>query len=158
MDTYKIGVLGRSHGLKGELSMQVDDDVFDRTDADYVFLELDGLPVPFYFEEYRFKSDTTCLVKFEGVDDIDRAKELTGAAVLFPRSEADQPTVIGYTIIDADTGKQAGAVADIDDTTANVMFVLTTGALLPAAPELITDVDHDAHTITLHIPEGVMEL
>ena len=55
-NVYKIGKLGKAHGVRGEVQMQFSDDVFDRTDADYVFLKIDGLLVPFFFEEYRFRS------------------------------------------------------------------------------------------------------
>ena len=56
-DIYKIGVIGKAHGVKGELSIQIDDDIFDRVDAEYLVLKLDGIFVPFFMEEYRFKSD-----------------------------------------------------------------------------------------------------
>ena len=46
--------------------MQFDDDVFDRVDADYVMVRVDGLLVPFFFEEYRFRSESTCIVKLWG--------------------------------------------------------------------------------------------
>ena len=35
-EVYKIGKLGKAHGVKGEISFLFDDDVFDRTDADYM--------------------------------------------------------------------------------------------------------------------------
>ena len=56
-DVFRIGKIGKAHELKGELQMQVDDDVFDRVEADYVVLQIDGILVPFFIEEYRFRSD-----------------------------------------------------------------------------------------------------
>ena len=35
-EVYKIGRLGKAHGVKGEVSFQFDDDIFDRVDADYL--------------------------------------------------------------------------------------------------------------------------
>ena len=61
-EVYKIGRLGKAHGVKGEVSFQFDDDVFDRVDADYLILDIDGILVPFFMEEYRFRSDSTALV------------------------------------------------------------------------------------------------
>ena len=49
-EVYKIGKLGKPHGLKGEINFLFDDDVFDRTDADYLVLEVDGILVPFFME------------------------------------------------------------------------------------------------------------
>ena len=61
-DVYKIGKLGKPHGVKGEISFAITDDVFDRVDAEYLVLDIDGILVPFYMEEYRFKNDDTVLV------------------------------------------------------------------------------------------------
>ena len=88
-DVYKIGKLGKAHGVKGEISFLFDDDVFDRTDADYLILDMDGILVPFFIEEYRFKTDDNALMKFEGIDTQERARELTGCEVYFPREMAE---------------------------------------------------------------------
>ena len=64
----KIGKLGKTHGVKGEISFLFDDDVFDRVDADYLILRVDGLLVPFFIEEYRFRSDANAIMKFEDID------------------------------------------------------------------------------------------
>ena len=163
---YKIGVIGKAHGVKGELSIQIDDDVFDRVDAEYLVLKLDGIFVPFFMEEYRFKSDSVALVKFEGVDTQERARELTGVEVYFPRELAEQDenaelsysALVGYTLIDDNSGKPVGTIAYVDEQTINIMFELEDGRLIPASEELIVDVDQQARTITLDIPEGILDL
>ena len=63
-EVFKIGKLGKSHGVKGEVNLLFDDDIFDRTDAEYLILEVDGILVPFYIEEYRFHGNSTALMKF----------------------------------------------------------------------------------------------
>ena len=62
-DVYKIGSITRTHGVKGEVSLSFTDDVWDRADADYLVLRIDGILVPFFMEEYRFRSDTTALLR-----------------------------------------------------------------------------------------------
>ena len=163
---YKIGVIGKAHGVKGELSIQIDDDIFDRVDAEYLVLKLDGIFVPFFMEEYRFKSDSVALVKFEGVDTQERALELTGVEVYFPRELAEQDesaelsysALVGYTLIDDNSGKPVGTIAYVDEQTINIMFELEDGRLIPASEELIVDVDQQARTITLDIPDGILDL
>ena len=58
-EVYKIGVFNKPHGIKGELQFTFTDDIFDRVDCDYLICLLDGILVPFFIEEYRFRSDTT---------------------------------------------------------------------------------------------------
>ncbi len=162
-EVYKIGRLGKAHGIKGEVTMQVDDDIFDRTDAEYLVLELDGIMVPFFMEEYRFKSDETALIKFEGVDTQERARELTGTDVYFPTpsissdmEDLSYAMLVGFNVIDANSGKEVGEIAFIDEQTINIMFELTDGTLLPASEELIEGVDVENKTVTLNIPEGLL--
>ena len=87
-DVYKIGKLGKPHGVKGEINFIFDDDVFDRTDAEYLVIEIEGIMIPFYMEEYRFHCNETALIKFCDIDTQEQAKELTGHDVYFPRAQA----------------------------------------------------------------------
>ena len=164
-EVYKIGRLGKAHGVKGEVSFQFDDDVFDRTDADYLVLEIDGILVPFFMEEYRFRNDSVCLVKFCDVDTQQRASELTGCNVYFPRTQADEAdegpslsSLVGFDIIEAHSRKTVGCIASIDDSTLNLLFELEDGRLIPASDDLITDIDIPQHKITMHIPEGLLDI
>ena len=164
-EVYKIGKLGKTHGVKGEISFLFDDDVFDRVDADYLVLMVDGILVPFFMEEYRFRSDTTAIVKFEGIDTQERARELTGCDVWFPRALADSDddtitwaAIVGFGIIDANNGKPVGRIASVDDTTLNILFCLEDGRLIPASEDLITGIDKENKQITINIPEGLLDL
>jgi len=164
-EVYKIGRLGKSHGVRGEVSFHFDDDVFDRVDADYLILDIDGILVPFFIEEYRFRSDTTALMKFEGIDTQERARELTGCDVYFPRNLAASDddsiswsAIVGFDIIDASTKKSIGRIASIDDSTLNILFCLEDGHLIPASEDLITQIDQQARTITMHLPAGLLDL
>ena len=159
-EVYKIGRLGKTHGVKGEISFLFDDDVFDRTDADYLILDIDGILVPFFIEEYRFKTDSNALMKFDGIDTQERARELTGCDVYFPRSQADEDwaELVGYSLIDSNSGKTIGEIASIDDTTINILFELTDGKLIPASDELIQHIDTKRHQIEINLPEGILEL
>lgn len=168
-EVYRIGRLGKPHGVKGEVSFQVSDDVFDRVDADCLVLELDGILVPFFIEEYRFRSEDIALLKLEGVDTADQARELTGCSVFFLRRLADNDReevtwaeIIGYRIIDANTLQEVGTLTNVDDSTVNTLFNVTTKegdeVLLPAGEDLITAVDKAARNITMTIPEGLLDL
>jgi 16S rRNA processing protein RimM len=163
-EVYKIGKLGKTHGVKGEVSFMFDDDVFDRVDSDYLVLDIDGILVPFFIEEYRFRSDSVALMKFEDIDTQQRAAELTGCDVFFPRALADEddtPTLamlIGFGVVDANSKKTIGRIAAIDDSTVNLLFELEDGMLIPASEELITDIDQENRIITIDIPKGLLEL
>ena len=152
-EVYKIGRLGKTHGVRGEISFLLDDDVFDRTDADYLILDIDGILVPFFIEEYRFKTDSNALMKFDGIDTQERARELTE-----DETNVSWAELVGYSLIDSNTGKTIGEIAAIDDTTINILFELTDGKLIPASEELIQQIDTKRHQIEINLPEGILEL
>ena len=164
-EVFQIGKLGKTHGVKGEISFLFDDDVFDRVDADYLILKIDGILVPFFIEEYRFKSDSNALMKFEGIDTQEQARDLTGTDVYFPvalTGDDDIPptlhSLVGFDIVEANTGKPVGRIASIDDTTANILFELEDGKLIPANDDLITNIDKDKRQIVTDLPEGILDL
>ena len=163
-EVYRIGRLGKAHGVKGEVSLQFDDDIFDRADCDYLVLDVDGILVPFFSEEYRFRSDTVALVKFEDVDTQQRAAELTGCDVYFPRALADEDDapalalLVGFDLVEANEGRVVGRIAAIDDTTANTLFELEDGRLIPASDDLVDNIDLKQRTITMRLPEGLLDL
>ena len=162
-DVYKIGKIGKPHGISGEVTLRFTDDVFDRVDADYLVLMVDGILVPFFMEEYRFRSDEVALVKFEDIDSVERASELTGCEVFFPRELADDDEgeltwsqIVGYDIVDADSHKLIGRIASVDETTINVLLELDDGTLIPAAEEFIIDIDHKERKMFMRLPEGLV--
>lgn len=168
-DVYKIGKLGKPHGVKGELSFLFSDDVFDRVDADYLVVDMDGILVPFFIEEYRFKSNENALMKFEDIDTQERARELTGHAVYFPRSLSDSDEahvswaeIIGFAVIDRQSGKLVGYITSVDEATINTLFELETTAgnhvLLPAHEELVHEADLQKREIRMTIPDGLLDL
>ena len=165
-EVFKIGVIGKPHGVKGEVSFTFTDDIFDRVDGEYLILLMDGILVPFFLEEYRFKTDTVALVKFEDIDTAEQARRLTHAEVYFPMKYMEtQEEVsswnyfIGFRVEDVHQGL-LGTVTDVDESTLNVLFAIenTSGdeILLPAHEEFILEVDHDQKILTVEVPEGLL--
>lgn len=167
-DVFKIGRLGKPHGVKGEITFLFTDDVFDRVEADYLVVMIDGILVPFFMEEYRFRTDETALVKFEDIDTQEAARALTNCEVFFPRrlADADEQSVtlgqlVGFRLKDSRSG-DVGEIRAVDDSTENTLFeVLTPDGkelLVPAADEFIRDINAKTRTITVELPEGLLNL
>lgn len=170
-DVFKIGRMGKPHGVKGEVSMQCDDDVFDRVDADYLVLDVDGILVPFFIEEYRFRSDDVVLMKLEDIDSEQQARELTGCDVYFPHSLADNgesaevswQQLQGFVVLDHQHGDRVvGRVAGVDVSTVNTLLEVEredgSDVLIPASEDLVVDVDIAGRRIVLDIPDGLLDL
>ena len=130
-EVYCIGKLTRTHGVQGEMALAFTDDVFDRTDCPYLICSMDGILVPFFIEEYRFKSDNVALIKFERIDTNEAASIFTNKEVYFPKSYAEEAEdgeyswqyFIGFDTQDATHG-QLGTLVDVDESTINTLFVI----------------------------------
>lgn len=169
-EVYKIGRIGKPHGVNGELQMQFDDDVFDRVSADYLVLDIEGILVPFFIEDYRFRSDNVLLIKFSDIDTQERARELTGSDVFFPRKlaakdECDNISwgqLVGFHIIDININKEIGVIVSVDNSTINTLFEVRTknnkDILVPASDYLIQDIDATKQVIKMNLPEGILNL
>jgi len=166
-DVYRIGQLTKPHGIKGEVAFSFTDDIFDRTDeCDYLVCLMDGIMVPFFMEEYHFKSDTVALVKFEGVDTAEQARRFTNIEVYYPTRYAEESDelswsyFVGFRIEDEHLGL-LGEVEEIDETTINTLFVIRRPdgeeLLIPAQEAFITDMDHKQRIIRMDLPEGMVE-
>lgn len=167
-EVYKIGLFNKPHGIHGELQFTFTDDVFDRVDADYLVCLLDGIFVPFFIEEYRFRSDSSALVKLEGIDTAERARMFTNVEVYFPVKHAEEAEdgslswsfFVGFLMEDTRYGV-LGEVVDVDTTTVNTLFVVDTkdGELLvPAQEEFILDISREQKLITVELPEGLLNI
>lgn len=167
-EVYKIGVINKPHGVKGEVSFTFTDDIFDRVDCDYLVLLLDGILVPFFIEEYRFRSDNVALVKFEDVDTVEKARMFTNVEVFFPmkyNEDDDDDSIptwnyfVGFAVNDIHHG-YLGKIVQVDDSTMNVLFAIEKDGeeiLLPAHEEFILDLDKKKRTLQVNIPEGLLE-
>lgn len=167
-EVFKIGVFNKPHGVKGELSFTFVDDIFDRVDCEYFICLLDGILVPFFIEEYRFRSDTTALVKLERVDTAEEARKFTNVEVYFPlkyvqEDDSDEiPTwnyFVGFKVKDINYG-ELGEIVAVDDSTMNVLFAIERESgeefLLPAHEEFIVKLEKKKRLLTVEIPEGLL--
>lgn len=166
-EVYKIGVFNKPHGIKGELQFTFTDDIFDRVDCDYLICLLDGIYVPFFIEEYRFRSDTTALMKLEGIDSDRQARMFTNVEVYYPKEyvsddESDFLTwqyFVGFEVDDERHGR-LGKVTAVDESTMNILFCIEKNGkeiLLPAHEEFIRSVDKKKRRLTVLVPEGLIE-
>ncbi len=169
-DVYLIGKMTKTHGLKGEINFQFTDDVWDRTDISYLICEIEGILVPFFIEEYRFRSDSTALVKFEDLDSADAVQMLVNSNVYFEKKYQDElgddevslNYFIGFKMTDCNSGESIGTIINIDDNTENWLFIVERAngeeVMIPAHEEFIFEIKQEEKIMSMDLPEGLLEL
>ena len=148
----------KSWGAAGQVVLSLDaDDPRDLESEEPVFIEFDGLPVPFYFESVEPKGGRF-IVKFEDVDSLEEAEELVGRTVtLSDEEEEEEDSLIGLQVRDARSRRIIGEIVDFNDYSGNVTITVDTEkgeVLLPIHEDLIVGIHDDV--ITLDIPDGLL--
>lgn len=169
-DITKIGQLVKPHGIKGEITATIDYDI-DLTELKCIIVNVDGIFVPFFINDERPKSSETVILTIDGVTDDSMAKQLCGTDYYALNSDLDFSDApdneggyvsdfIGYTIVDS-AGNSIGTITDYDDSTANVLFIVRrlddVIVYIPVADEFIDAINPGSKTVTMSLPEGLIE-
>ena len=165
-----VGKFNKPHGIGGEISASITISVDALKRCRCIVCDIDGIFVPFFIAGMRPKNDHTVLLTIDGIDNEQRVASLVNKNIYVLRTdyldshdnEEEMPVdfFIGFDAII--NGNNAGKVAHIDDSTANVLFVIATHdgrtTLIPAVEEFITDINIEASTIEFDVPGELLEL
>ena len=165
---FPIGQINKPHGIHGEMSFSFTSDVFDRVELPFFIFEIDGIMVPFSVNTYRFKTASTGILKLEGVGNEQEARTFSGLPIyvqneyldVVENTEIELDYFVGFLLIDAVKG-DIGIIHEIDQTTENALFVIQQTddeLLIPVGDEYIQEIDHEHKTITVVLPEGLLDL
>lgn len=164
----EIGYIQRTHGIKGEMLVTFDaDQHLDPEKLESVFVEIDGIPVPFFITSLNIQRDSKAIVKLSEVDSIDQAEHFVGFKLVIPgqaTSNTDEiyfSDLVGFSVY-LSQGDLFGTITLYTDYGLNATFdVLTpTGkqVIIPAAEELINEIDVPNRKIEMNLPEGLLDL
>ncbi|MCR4664013.1 MAG: hypothetical protein K5660_01440 [Paludibacteraceae bacterium] len=156
-----IGRISRLHGKRGEVQCILTNELLYDSDADFVFLRLDGLYVPFRVVEWHGKGADSVLFSLQGVATEQQALRLVGAEVFLLRKDCTAveensedlltwQDLSGYRLYDAD-GVDRGVIAEVDETTANTLCRTDYGLLFPLHEDLILRIDTSMKEIALNV-------
>lgn len=168
-DCTKIGYIRKTRGVHGELVLEFEEQFeFSVEDATRFFMEIDGLLVPFFVKEngLKVKSAKTAFINFEWVDSEKYAQRIVGTDVYLLNSEIiDEPEepglseLVGFTLFDKNTG-ETGVISRVEDFSGNTVLTIGSGheeMLIPFNEDFLVSIDPANKTLTLDLPEGLME-
>jgi 16S rRNA processing protein RimM len=161
MNFTEIGYFSKTHGLKGELQLNITRD-FDIENCNAVIIKLNSGDSPQFISEFR-ETKNGFVILLEEIDSVEKAKAFVGKKVSvndeFIFEEETNP-LIGYVLIDATFG-EVGQITDIDDTGANpVLNVDHKGkqVILPYNDDLVTGIDEAKKIVNYKAPHGLIEM
>lgn len=167
-DCERIGFIRKTHGIHGEVVLEFEEQFeYSVENAVRFFVELDGLLVPFFIKDegLRFRSGKSAIIKFEWVDTDSYAKRLVGNETHLYKEEIvdfpveDESSLVDFRMFDNKLG-EIGIIETVDDYSGNIVFTVNykgSELLVPYNEELLVDLNETQKTITLQLPEGLIE-
>ena len=157
----KIAQVLKSNGCEGELVLSLVDIAPEDIDLqEPVFIEMDGLPVPYFIESCTRRGNSRLLVHLTGVRSLEDADERAGKDVLADYfEEQEEDSLVGWTVLD-EKGEMVGKIVDYEDIPGNLcVWVDRPGrgeVLLPLHEDLMVEMNEKTAEIRLRIPDGLL--
>ena len=126
-DLISIGVLKRTHY---------------KDLPEFVFVQRDGLFVPFRSEEIASLMGEEIWIQRSDIEEIEDGVFLW-------------QDLVGYTVLDErENGEwtKVGVIANVDESTINTLATLEDGRMMPLHEDFITDIDMEAHELHVRLP------
>ena len=165
----RVGVIVRTHGIRGEVKVYPTTDSPDRFDTlTYVIARKGSHYTTLEPESARYFKNLVIL-KFKGIDSINDVEKYIGSE-LYVKHEDGAPLKDGeYYIADiigmeaeTEDGTVIGTVKDVLETGANDIYLLETEGgkehMIPAVKEFITDIDVENNKMKVRLIPGLLDI
>lgn len=165
----EIGTIKRVHGVVGEFQIVLTPNTQpnELNKLESVFILIDAIPVPFFIENIRGNNPDIVIVKFDTINSANEAAEFVGLRVMANLKRKKESLevyledLVGFQLIDQ-MGSLIGAIDAYEEYSANAVFFVKylkgNEVIIPASEDIILDVNLEARTITVQLPEGLLDI
>ena len=152
----QIAKILKSNGTDGGLLIGVRDIEVGQIDPqEPVFVEFDGLPVPFFIQDIRQRGTSKAIIHLNDIDNLEDAEEVVGRAIYVEGEWEDEQELdfTGWTLLNR--GERVGTVTGMEPIPGNLCLYVG-DAMVPLHEDLILSVDPDARVLDLDLPDGLL--
>ena len=170
MDLLPVAQIVKSYDVNGEVVIRFFSSILEDYDIkkEPVFINFDGLPVPFFITSLKKRGANGALVKFETINDMSHAEELLKKEILVDAStidpeeldmdedEAMAAFLIGFKVKDQ-SGREVGEISEYYNYPSNPCIEIDGKYLVPFNEELIIKLDPKKRVMSMTIAAGLLE-
>lgn len=170
MDLLPVAQIVKSYDVNGEVAIRLFSSILEEYNIkkEPVFINFDGLPVPFFITSLKKRGANGALVKFETINDMSHAEELIKKEILVDASTLDPEDIdmdedeamaaflIGFKVKDQN-GKQVGEISEYYNYPSNPCIEINGKFLVPFNEQLILKLDAKKRIIAMEIAAGLIE-
>ena len=163
-----IGKLSKLYGFDGEAILVADNSFPKKIEkTEWVFLVIDGLPVPFFVLRFSIRTDSSAIIKLEDISSVEKMEQLLGREIFIEetrkknaRKLKPENSIKGYIVTDKIKGDIgiANDVINYNDNYLLQVYKSETEILIPVSDEIIIEINDRNKTILVNTPEGLLDL
>jgi len=158
-----VGTVARAHGNKGQVIVNPETDFPQErfAEGNLLVVEQAGTAVERTIRSVRFQQGRP-IVALDGVETMDDAEALAGAALKMPAAALPRNTyyrhdLVGCEVKDTD-GRAIGRVTDVQGPIERSLLVVGEGrgeVMIPMVEGIVVDVDPTGRVIVVDLPDGL---
>jgi 16S rRNA processing protein RimM len=165
-----LGVILKSYGVEGKLVLKL---AFfseeELVEGEPVFVEIDGIPVPFFISDFQYSSDNSAILALDEINTSPQASSFINCRVFIGKQKPGEilednnersDQLKGFRVIDKRTGN-TGILKQIIEFPDNPVMALDhegTEVLIPFHKDIIRKIDHQTGVIEIIAPDGLFDL
>ena len=168
-DYTNIGKIIKTHGYKGNLICELNFNLKNWKDFNYIFLMINNYLVPFYIEKITHSTNKTIIVKFEDINNINEALKYKNNNIYLSSNKIIKnisykesfKLLYGFTAISNNNNIKIGTIEKISNYSNNIVITIINNneeILIPLNNNFIVDIIEEKKQIILKIPEGLLDI
>jgi 16S rRNA processing protein RimM len=167
-DSFRIGTILKTKGLKGEVQLYVDFDNLGDIEFEALYIDMAGKLVPYFVESVKYHPHNSAYLFLEDVDTIEKASKLVKKDVylpnkLKPKKKKGDFTLMdlkGFTAVDINEG-ELGEISSIQELPQQ--FIATVNyksceVLFPLNEDIIKSIDVVKGIVLIDLPDGLLDI
>jgi 16S rRNA processing protein RimM len=162
-----LGRIAKVHGYKGAVTVKLEKTFIENMPVlESVFLEIEGIPVPFFVSYSEYQGADILKLKFEGYESADKVGEFTGCKIFLTsgKIEVNSPDLkelSGYKVFLSDN-RYVGTIFQVIENPGQWIIKVISAKkkeiLIPLHEDLIIRKDNKKKIIKMNLPQGLIEI
>ena len=165
---FYVGKIVKTHGLKGEVTLRIDNEQFDDIEElNYFLLDVNEQLIPYFIEDIAYHSNKA-FVLFQDLKTLEAANQFVGKSAylpldLLPEKEGNEfysHEVVGYLVVDEEKGEIGNVNEIIEYPTQSIIQIIKDGKeiLIPIHDDILKDVNREEKKIYIKAQNGLIDM
>ena len=162
-----LGRILKIQGYDGTMTVKLEKDFIDNIpEMESVFLEIEGKPVPFFISSLQYSGSDVLKLRFEGFGTYEKVSDFMGCLVFLTTGKVKSTrsrtkNITGFKVVLSNKTTLGSIEEIINNPGQDLLKIISPEKkeiLIPFHEDFIVRIDKKKRTITVQLPEGLIDL